>query len=70
MVGEAGQALATGRGGWIGIALEVLRLRPWLAPVALAAVRALRRHPALMISATAVAGFFAARWLRATSGRR
>ena len=52
--GSIGAALGA-RGGWWGIALTTLTRKPWAAAVALAAVRALKRHPLLGIAALGAA---------------
>lgn len=44
--GSLGAALSA-RGGWLGLAVTTLTRKPWAAAVALAAVRALKRHPLL-----------------------
>lgn len=38
-------SLGGGRRGWLYAAASALRLRPWLIPVALGALRLARRHP-------------------------
>lgn len=52
--GSIGAALSA-RGGWWGLAVTTLSRKPWAAAVALAAVRALKRHPLLGVVALGAA---------------
>jgi hypothetical protein len=56
-------SLGGGRSGWLHAAASALRLRPWLIPVALGALRLARRHPLPAVVAALVA-VAAARALR------
>jgi hypothetical protein len=56
-------SIGRGRGGWLFAAASALRLRPWLIPVALGALRLARRHPLPAVVA-ALAAVAAARALR------
>ncbi len=64
-VSTLGGALTADKGGWIGPVLDVIGSatgRPFWAPLALTAVRAIRRHPAaaiaLTVGALAVVGWW------------
>lgn len=52
--GALGAAVST-RGGWLGLAVTTLARKPWAAAAALAAVRALKRHPLLGLLALGAA---------------
>lgn len=64
-VSSLGGALAgAGRRGPVGLLLDAARGRAIWAPLALAAVRALRRHPAAAVALTVGAAALAGWWFR------
>lgn len=70
--GNVGAAVA-GRSGWLGLLASTVTGRPWLAALALGAVRSLKRRPliaALVVAATVAGIRFAKPALTSTAHKR